>query len=294
MSAFLSPLPSRAVVRISGEGAEHFLQGLITCDVEKLEEGAARYGGLLTPQGKILSDFLVQRREDGFWFDLPSALAADFIKRMTLYKLRAKVEIANLSDSHQVLALWSTTGEMTLPDGAFADPRHAGLGGRLIAGRDAALPDGFAEADEAAWEAHRIALTVPEGGADFEYGQAFPHDADMDQLSGVALDKGCFVGQEVVSRMRHRGTARKRIIAVRAHDDLPETGSEITAGGKAAGTLGSVSGGAGLALVRIDRLGAAVKDGVPITAGDVAITPHIPDWAQFDWPADAAGNETGA
>ena len=291
MTAHICSLPSRSVVRISGEGAEHFLQGLITCDVAKLAEGAARYGGLLTPQGKILFDFLVERRDGAFRFDLPAALVADFVKRMTLYKLRAKVEIENLAGTHRVLAIWGVT---ETPEGAFADPRHTGLGFRLIAARDAALPAGLTEVDEAAWEAHRIALAVPEGGVDFEYGQAFPHDADMDQLAGVAFDKGCYVGQEVVSRMRHRGTARRRIVEVSAASDLPERGSEIVAGGKAAGTLGSVAGTHGLALVRIDRVGAAMKDGTPVTAGGIAITAKIPDWAQFDWPAEAAADEAGA
>ena len=291
MTACLCPLPSRAVVRIGGEGAEHFLQGLITCDVETLAVGAARYGALLTPQGKILFDFLVERREDGFLFDLPASLVADFVKRMTLYKLRAKVEIENLSDSHRVLAIW---GPGERPDGAFDDPRHPALGYRLILPQDADLPDGFVQADEAAWQAHRIGLAIPEGGLDFEYGQTFPHDADMDQLSGVAFDKGCYVGQEVVSRMRHRGTARRRIVEVSAADDLQEPGSDIVAAGKAAGTLGSVAGRHGLALVRIDRVGAALKTGAPITVGDLAVNPKIPDWAEFDWPQDSAPDEAGA
>ncbi|PTW62195.1 hypothetical protein C8N35_101232 [Breoghania corrubedonensis] len=291
MTACIAPLPSRAVVGIGGEGAEHFLQGLITCDVAGLEEGAARYGGLLTPQGKILFDFLVERREGAFRFDLPAALVADFVKRMTLYKLRAKVEIANLSETHQVLAIW---GEAEMPDGAFADPRHVDLGFRLILPREATPPAGFIETDEAAWDTHRIALAVPAGGIDFEYGQTFPHDADMDQLAGVAFDKGCYVGQEVVSRMRHRGTARRRIVEVSAESDLPQTGSEITAAGKAAGTLGSVAGRRGLALVRIDRIGTALKEGAPVTAGGIAVTPKIPDWAQFAWPADAEAGEAGA
>ncbi|WP_321342513.1 folate-binding protein YgfZ [Breoghania sp.] len=290
MSSFISPLPSRGVVRISGEGAEHFLQGLITCDVEHLADFEGRYGALLTPQGKILFDFLLTRQGDTFLFDLPAPLLADFIKRMTLYKLRAKVEIENLSETHRVFVLWGDAAQALSGAGSFADPRHVGLGIRLIQPTGDTLPDGFESGTEDDWQAHRITLGIPGGGLDFEYGQAFPHDADVDQLSGIAFDKGCYVGQEVVSRMRHRGTARKRIVRVTGRAELPAAGTAITAGGKPAGTLGSHAGSVGLALVRIDRIGNALRNGEPIEADGAPVDPAIPDWASFDWPTDPASD----
>ncbi|WP_321335632.1 folate-binding protein YgfZ [Breoghania sp.] len=291
MSSFICPLPSRGVVRISGEGAEHFLQGLLTCDVEDLAPHEGRYGALLTPQGKILFDFLLTHADNGFLFDLPASLVADFIKRMRLYKLRAKVDIDNLCDTHHVLALWGDAVEAPSASGLFKDPRHGDLGFRLIQPTDGAVPAGLESRTQDDWQAHRISLGIPEGGLDFEYGQTFPHDADMDQLSGIAFGKGCYVGQEVVSRMRHRGTARKRIVKVKGQAEMPVAGTPITAGGKAVGTLGSHAGSIGLALVRIDRIGNALRSGEPIEADGVPIEPSIPQWASFDWPDDLASHD---
>jgi folate-binding protein YgfZ len=141
-------------------------------------------------------------------------------------------------------------------------------------------------ADDDSYEAHRIALTVPRGGHDFIYGDVFPHEIDMDQLAGVDFKKGCYVGQEVVSRMQHRGTARTRIVAVRYDVAGPIAGIPVTAGDKTIGTTGSAANGRGIALVRLDRLGEAVEAGTPLVAGGVTITPEKPAWATFAWPGD--------
>ncbi len=287
----IAELSRRAVVAVSGPEAEKFLNDLVTCDVAAIGPGAAAYGGLLTPQGKILFDFIVFRDVDGFLFDLPRTAVADFVKRLGFYRLRAKVEIADLSDARKVLAAWGTDRPPAVDGLVAADPRIAALGYRIIADRDAAMAaPGFAPATEADYDAYRIALGVPEGLVDFAYGEAFPHDADMDQLSGVAFDKGCFVGQEVVSRMEHRGTARRRIVHVRAASPIPPAGAEITAGEKPVGTIASSSDHAGLALVRLDRAREAIDTGVPLMARGMPVEVEIPEWARFEWPA-AAGQE---
>jgi folate-binding protein YgfZ len=142
--------------------------------------------------------------------------------------------------------------------------------------------------DAPAYHAHRVALGVPEGGVDFTFGDTFPHDADMDQLGGVDFAKGCYIGQEVVSRMEHRGTARRRIVAATSSGPLPPPGAAITANGKPIGQLASVAGRRGLAQIRIDRAKAAIDAGVAILAADVPLTLTLPVWARFTWATGPA------
>ncbi len=284
-------LPDRGVVKVSGEDARAFVNNLVTTDLELLRPGEARFGALLTPQGKIIADFLVTQAPDGeLLFDCPKALAKPFADRLSFYKLRAKVTIENPLDAFDVLAVLD--GEPTVkPDLAFADPRNPALGWRLLvpsgAVQETAGAIGAQMTDEAAYEAHRIACGVPRGGIDFIYSDAFPHETNMDRLHGVAFDKGCYIGQEVVSRMQHRGTARTRILRVAFADGAPEPGTPITAGDKSIGTIGSStrqsgaqdSGGQniGLALIRTDRASDALDAGLQFSAGGVTISLVSPD-----------------
>ena len=277
-------LPDRGVVKVSGEDARNFLNGLITTDVEQLTPGQARFGALLTPQGKIIVDFLITEiptgHGGGFLIDAPRALAKGLADKLGFYKLRAKVVVENLSDSLGVLAAWD--GEpAAIPDLAFADPRNAALGWRILIPEDLKqkLADliGAVLVDSSAYEAHRIAAGVPRGGLDFMYGDAFPHETNMDRLNGVDFDKGCYVGQEVVSRMQHRGTARTRTVKIILDGPAPETGATIQAGDKQVGTIGSTAGEKGLALVRIDRVADALDAGLPLTAGGLALHLAEPD-----------------
>ena len=295
MTTRIAELADRGVVAVTGPEAASFLNGLLTSDVAALSPGRAGYAALLTPQGKILFDFLALATEDGFLLDVPAALAADLAKRLRFYKLRARVEIADRSGDLGVLVLWGDAADAGVGR-AFDDPRLPGLGRRVIAGaaeRAAALAaPGPVRAAASDWHAHRIGLAVPEGGLDFAYGDAFPHDADMDDLGGVDFGKGCYVGQEVVSRMKHRGTARRRVLPVAAVSGavLPPAGTEIAAGGRAVGTMGSSAGGRGLALVRIDRVRDALDAGLALEAAGVALSAALPPWARFGWPAGAAAD----
>ena len=281
-------LTDRAVVRVSGPGAHGFLQGLITNDIDKAKPGGAIHAGLLTPQGKILFDFFVVPAGDGFLLDVAKAKAGELVQRLDFYKLRAQVEIAE-DRSFSVAAAWG--GPPKVPDGAiaYADLRLPALGHRMLLPAGTSLGNlGCALAAEDEYHAHRIALGVPEGERDYAFGDAFPHEAMFDQLAGVDFNKGCFVGQEVVSRMEHRGTARKRIVGVEGEGPLPASGTEITAGGAPIGTLGSVSGSSGLALLRLDRAEAAEASGQSLRAGEVTVALRIPAWARFNTPAPAA------
>ena len=257
-------LEDRGVLRVAGEDAASFLQGLLTNDVENLGEGEARYAALLSPQGKILFDFLVLRVAGGFLLDCAAGQRAELAKRLGFYRLRAKVTISDESESWSLAAFWGEgAGEAAAQAGqggfVFADPRDARLGLRAI------LPRGGALAGGGDYEAHRIGLGVPKGGVDFAYADIFPHDANLDLLHGVDFRKGCYVGQEVVSRMQHRGTARKRIIRLSFAGPAPAPGTPLMAGEAAVGTLGSAAGPAALALVRLDRIESA--DAAPLTAG---------------------------
>jgi len=286
----LAILPDRGVISITGEDATTFLHGLVTQNIEKLKPGEATYTALLTPQGKVLFDFLVLRHEGGYLLDCARASLADLNRRLGFYKLRSKVEIADKSDELAVAAVWNAQEKAGTPSGgyAFTDPRAEGLGHRLVAPPDklraATGQHGWTLTED--YDAHRIAQGVPEGGKDYESGEVFAHDACIDQLGGVDFHKGCYVGQEVVSRMHHRGTARKRFVAVRGRG-LPEPGAAITAGATNLGKLTSVASGKGIALVRIDRAGEALARGEAIRAGGIPVELIRPDWAAFDDPVPA-------
>jgi folate-binding protein YgfZ len=277
-------LPDRGVVKVSGEDARDFLNGLVTSDVTLVRPTLGRFGALLTPQGKITIDFLITEAPaghgGGFLLDTPLALAKGLAAKLGFYKLRAKVAVENLSDSADpanslgVMAVWD--GEPTVkPDLTFADPRDPALGWRILVPEELAPKVasliGADLVDSAAYEAHRIASGVPRGGLDFMYGDAFPHETNMDRLHGVDFDKGCYVGQEVVSRMQHRGTARTRTVKVILDGPAPEAGTPVVAGDKPVGTMGSAANGAGLALIRTDRAADALEAGTPLTSGGLAL-----------------------
>jgi tRNA-modifying protein YgfZ len=286
-------LADRGAVKVVGDGARTFLHGLVTADILKLTVGTACFCALLTPQGKIISDFIVveapAKDGGGFFLDVPAARTATLIEKLNLYKLRVKVIVEDLSEVLGVMAAWDGSGT-TKYGLCYADPRLPRLGMRvmlpphLAAGAAAEL--GAALFESSAYEAHRIALGVPRGGADFNYGDAFPHETDMDQLGGVDFAKGCYVGQEVVSRMEHRGTARTRAVPVRYDGTAPETGSTIVAGGRQVGTMGSSAAGRGLALVRLDRVADALSQGETLVGGGIPIYLVKPDWARFAFPGE--------
>ena len=327
-------LADRGVVQVTGEEAKSFLDGLLTCDLDRVAPGRPRYGGLLTPQGKILFDFIVFAAADadgGYLLDCAREQAADLARRLGFYKLRAKVAVADRSDTLAVIAGW---GGAERPDALTGqDPRLADLGWRAIVSRGALISsprargEGLAPGREASeakrsggegafqdqtlpatpphpvgsadsplpaggereYHAHRIALGVPEGGKDFSFGDAFPHEALMDQLHGVDFDKGCFVGQEVVSRMQHRGTARTRIVPLVYRDGVAVgPGAEVTAGERAIGRTGTGAGERGLAMIRLDRAADALAAGETIRAAGRPVRTEKPAWATFPFPDEAA------
>jgi folate-binding protein YgfZ len=277
-------LPDRGVVKVSGEDARNFLNGLVTTDVDLVRPGLGRFGALLTPQGKIIVDFLITEAPaghgGGFLLDVSRALAQGLTDKLKFYKLRAKVTVENLSDSMGVLAAWEGEPAMK-PELSFADPRNDALGWRILIPEElkqkVADVIGAELVDSEAYELHRIVSGAPRGGLDFMYSDAFPHETNMDRLNGVDFDKGCYVGQEVVSRMQHRGTARTRTVKIILEDFSPEIGLPVMAGDKQIGTIGSTSGKHGLALLRVDRAAEALEAGAKITAGGLPLRIAEPD-----------------
>lgn len=261
-------LPGRAILRVEGPDAGHFLHNLVTSDTEGLTQGEARYAALLTPQGKILFDFFVILVGEGYFIDCAASQKSDLLKRLGFYKLRAKVTIAESGDAAGV--------SMTEPKAEvrYVDPRTPAIGWRFI-DSNGALPDAMG------YEAARIALGLADTDADLGSGEFFPHEGNFDQMGGVSFDKGCYVGQEVVSRMEHRGTVRSRILPVALDGTAPAKGADIRAGEKQVGTLLSSEGNQALAVIRLDRL---AETSGPLLTGAVTVTVLKPRWARYDVP----------
>lgn len=300
-NGLFTTLSDRAVLRLSGPDTRSFLQGLITSDVDNLALDHATYAGLLTPQGKILFDFFLVQHGDDIWLDCASATAPDLLKRLTFYKLRAAVEIENMSDALCVAAAWNVDAPFGLNDAgsattlvggaAFIDPRFAPAGARVIAAKDQIAPlmadQGYAEAGEQDYHAHRIEQGLADSVLDIGSGEHFPHECNFDQIGGVDFKKGCYVGQEVVSRTEHRGNARKRLLPIRFDSAAPESGADIRGDGKSIGQISSSAGNHALGLVRLDRAEAAIEADVSLAVGDQAISLSKPGWARFDVPGAA-------
>ncbi|MGV2067080.1 CAF17-like 4Fe-4S cluster assembly/insertion protein YgfZ [Agrobacterium sp. 22-226-1] len=268
-------LADRRLIRVSGTGAEEFLNNLITADVENLPEGEARAAALLTPQGKILFDFMIWRDGGDYLIETGAAEQDALLRRLTMYKLRAPVDL-KAETVEGVSVFWNETA----PTAGIRDGRFGKAGIDLYR-----IPGASASGGIAAYDALRIEHGIAESGRDYALQDAFPHDVLMDVNDGVSFRKGCFVGQEVVSRMKHRGTARRRVVTVSAEGALPASGTEMTADGKPIGALGTVCGNRALAIVRIDRIADALASGTPLLAETVPVTVALPAWSGLSFPA---------
>jgi folate-binding protein YgfZ len=276
--AKLSLLAGRAAIRVSGADWRSFLQGLLTQDVETLAPGELRYGALLAPQGRLLYDLFLLGQADGegVLLDVAAEAREALLQKLALYRLRAKVDIAPAEA--RVFALWDTD---IAPGGWAPDPRLPELGWRAVA--DGMPPAGGAQTvDEAAYEAHRLALNVPDGWRDGLHDRAYPIEANLDLLGGIDFKKGCFVGQETTSRMKRRGPVRTRMTPIAFDGPAPARGAEVLAGELRAGEVTGAQAGLALALVRLDRLHAG-----PLTVEGRPARALPPEWL----PLPAEGGE---
>lgn len=265
-------LVSRAVIRLAGDAPLAFLHNLLTCEVGTLPEGRWAYGALLSPQGKIQHDLFVIHDGRHVFVDCAASQREAMLQKLKLYRLRSKIEI--VADETRAIAVGTSEG---LPS---ADPRDAALGLRaVVAAQSLPVNQGY--------DAARIALGLADSEADIGVNQLFPHEANLDQWGGVSFSKGCYVGQEVVSRMQHRGTARSRILPVTSDNQMPTKGSGIRSGETVVGEMLSSAGHTGLALLRLDRLADVTA---PLLSEAVGIRVHKPTWmkAEFSIPEIAA------
>ena len=280
-TAKLAHLENRGIIRISGPDAIKLLDGIITNNLARLKDHPAIHSGLLSPQGKIQFDFFLVREGEDLLLETAKERIPSLIQRLTLYRLRADVAFEDQSEQLTVMVAWGA--QLDAPGGvlSYSDPRNGDLGQRLILPKDrvSELPGQPISVED--YHAHRIMIGVPEAELDYALGDTFPHEALYDQLHSVDFRKGCYIGQEVVSRMQHRGTARKRIVPVKATSDL-ESGARVTAGEASIGTVSSVSHARGLALIRLDRAHEAAGKSLPLTAGNAELTIEQPDWIKFD------------
>jgi folate-binding protein YgfZ len=251
-----APAQGRAILRVTGDDRLAFLQGQMTQAIERVTQDGIAYGAMLTPQGKLVADFLMIDAGEAVLIDVAEFLADGLAQRLTMFKLRAKVTIAR-----EDMAI--TCGLGPAPEGALKDPRDPALGWRLYG---AALTQG-APID---WDAVRIAARVPETGAELQPGGSFILELDFERLHGVDFRKGCYVGQEVTARMHHKTDLRRGLMRVSVSEPVPPGTAVVTAEGKDVGTLYTQAGGQGLALLRTDRLGG------PLKAGEAQVTVETP------------------
>jgi len=251
-------LADRALISVTGEDWRSFLQGQITQDVESLAPGEARFGALLTPQGRLLFDMFVVGRDEGCWLDVAAERREALVQRLSIYRLRAKVAFA--ADPAPVWAAWGADPG----PGWIPDPRLSQLGWRGYGVAAAAT------GDATAYDAHRLSLGVP-GTEDWGSDKAYPIEADFDLLNGIDFKKGCFVGQETTSRMKRRGVIKTRMLPITFEGSPPAPGAEVLAGDLRAGEVLAGQAGRAMALLRLDRIGGALSvDGRPVTVASPA------------------------
>jgi folate-binding protein YgfZ len=278
-------LEDRGVLAVSGPDRRSFLQGLVSNDVEKIAADRAVYAALLTAQGKYLHDFIMIEHGEAIWIDAEAARLADLKRRLSLYRLRAKVAIEERPDL-AVAAIFGdrSLGALGLPeepgaaraerDGAMTvDPRLAALGARAILPRDRIRPAlaarGLAETDFAAYDRHRLALGVPDGSRDLVMEKSILLESRFEELHGVDWQKGCYIGQELTARTKYRGLIKKRLYPVRIEGPTPEPGAIVTLDGRDAGEMRSSRDGIGLALLRLE----AIETSQPLVAGEAILRP---------------------
>jgi folate-binding protein YgfZ len=288
-------LEDRGILSISGEDSNTFLQGLVSNDVEKVTDEQAAYGALLTPQGKFLYDFFMARRYAAILVDSESARLDGLTSKLKMYKLRSKVDLKNITDEVSVVALYGsdvlsrldlepTPGSSRACDGGmfFTDPRVNDMGARAILPKNLAQSIveelGFSKTSVDSYETLRISLGLPDGSRDMIVEKAILLENGFDELNGVDWNKGCFIGQELTARTKHRGLIKKRLIPVHFEVAPPPTGTPIMVGDKEAGEIRSVSDEHGLALIRLEHL---ENPKAIFLANGIRLTPQKPLWAKF-------------
>src|SRR5215472_2546259 len=282
-------LEDRAVLAIAGPDRVSFLQGLVSNDVTRVSNERAIYAAFLTAQGKYLHDFMLVERDEALWLDGEAARLADLKRRLSMYRLRAKVTIEERPDLAVAAILdCSALGLAAEPGAArgfdsgiaFTDARLSALGARAILPRDdirsVLSAAGLNEGDFAEYDHRRLALGVPDGSRDLVVDKTILLEAGFDELNGVDWNKGCYIGQELTARTKYRGLIKKRLFPVRIDGPAPEAGALVMQDGHEAGEMRSSRDGVGLALLRLETIGKG-----RLTAGDATVSPSTPEWMRL-------------
>ena len=264
----MAELPARGIIAVTGDDRASFLQGLVSNDVELAVPGRPVFAAFLTPQGKWLADFIIFAEPDRLLLDAERGQIAMLILKLSRFRLRMKVALADVSDAWAVYAGWDGPP----PAGGSPDPRLPALGWRMIA------PPGLpATASGDDWDAHRLALGVPDGSRDLESDKTVLLEAGYDELAGISWTKGCYMGQELTARTKYRGLLKRRL--VRVEGVVPPPGTPILRDGVEVGTMRSGRAGVGLAVLRLDAMGAV------LTADGQALRATPADWMRLPEPA---------
>jgi folate-binding protein YgfZ len=301
-------LQNRGVLAISGGGAREFLQGLVSNDLSRVSPTQAIYAALLTPQGRYLHDFFIVEKDDVFFLDCEAKRRDDLMRRLKVYTLRSEVSLADASSNYSVAVLMGedaikklglsetpgeTPGAATAFGGgvAYSDPRLTELGARALLSRDdaeaAIKDDGFSLGEEENYERLRLELGIPDGSRDMEVEKALLLENGFDELHGVDWDKGCYMGQELTARTKHRGLVKKRLMPVTVDGPLPAPGTSVLLGEAEAGTVTSGLGTRALALLRLEAMESAQAQGEALMAGEARLTPQRPDWMKIETAEEA-------
>jgi folate-binding protein YgfZ len=290
-------LDDRGALEIAGEDRVAFLQGLVSNDVAKSSPARAVHAALLTAQGRYLHDFFIVAVGDAFMLDAEAARLDDLRRRLSLYRLRAKVTLAAASDRFDIAAAWGegVARALGLPEDAgaagaaaggvgYIDPRLSSLGARLLLPKGSAASAlgalGFAEAPRDDYDRMRLALGVPDGSRDLAVEKALLVESGFDELNGIDWQKGCYIGQEITARMKYRGLAKKRLVPVAVEGELPPPDTPVLLGDEEAGELRSGRDGIALALLRLELIEKAAATGATLSAGAARLTPLTPAWQQ--------------
>ncbi len=291
-------LEERGVLALEGKDTRSFLQGLISTDIDKITDETTIYAALLTPQGKYLFDFMIAKLGERLLLEAEASRLQALSQRLTMYKLRAEVDIADVSADFSVFAVPGADGAavfglpaepgccVAFENGVvFVDPRLSALGARALLPKNSATAaleaKGLSAGDPSDYKHLRYRLGVPEGSGDLLVDKATLLESGFEELNGVDFEKGCFVGQELTARMKYRGLVKKRLMPVLFDGLPPAAGSLIKAGDREIGEIRSAGNGSGLALMRLDRLADVTEQGQALMAEETAITPTKPDWVNF-------------
>ncbi|GER07505.1 glycine cleavage system protein T [Iodidimonas muriae] len=277
-------LHNRAVLSITGPDSRDFLQGILTNTIFAVGPDRALYAALLTPQGKMLFDFFITAHQDALLFDCESSRKTDLIRRLMMYRLRAKAEITDRSDDFSLWAIPRTERDDSVfgdlakagaakafEDGVlYCDPRDQGMGWRAILPQKATI---FTDQGMEPYESLRLSRGMTDGSRDFVPEKTLALEANLDVFNGVDFSKGCYVGQELTARTKHRGKVRKRLVPIEIDGDAPQSGTAIEQDGKTVGDIRSSHKNAAIALLRMEAL-----EGPALMADGKAVTVRHPSW----------------